>query len=335
MSNVELRGFYIAVDDEYEFGRDLLSQRMDSFDKSPTELLPSDGAKYFFEHWRDTRLPTDALIALASENHKLQQMIISPPQNRHHNIKYDSNDEDLIFAVTHIQNFFRRQAFTLKNIGAQPFLFPPGHPVSRTFYKQHPLANYRPEKQNYYIPSSMYDSILFAEREAELIGILVDLGATKIRVYLSSASASKSDLTISGKVEIGAAELAAKLECMNESEQESFDNREFELEGSSWHQDDTLDRAKYGWLNFEPAWEAIVKAREVGHCRNAEIELFKRSSFHTESDVAIKLRKHFAKAEASVAKSKSGTEVDRKLIQVEFGPVLPPQKQGWLTRLAG
>ncbi|MDY0012998.1 MAG: hypothetical protein RBS40_08930 [Rhodocyclaceae bacterium] len=27
---------------------------------------------------------------------------------------------------------------------------------------------------------------------------------------------------------------------------------------------DTLDRSKYGWLPFEPDWEALSKAREVG-----------------------------------------------------------------------
>lgn len=134
---------------------------------------------------------------------------------------------------------------------------------------------------------------------------------------------------------MSATEVAAKFKAMSASEQESFDNRELELDGFNWRQGDTLDRSKYGWLHFEPDWEALVKAREVGHCRTAEIELFKRTSFHTESESAIKLRKHFAKAEVSIAQASSGSEVDRKLIQVEFGPALPPKKRSWLAKLTG
>lgn len=334
MSKCELRSIYIAKDDEYEFGRNLLNQRMEGWDgEQDSELLPMGVVTYFFEDWRDTRLPTDALIAIASENHNLQKLIVCPPENGYTEIKYRKNNKDLVFAATHIQDFFRTQAFTLKNIGEQPFSFPPGHPVSRTFYKQHPLASYCPEKQNYYIPSSMYDLILFAEREAELIGILVDLGATKIRIFKSFEKSSHSNNATSGKLEISAVDVAAKFKSMNASEQESFDNRELELYGSSWHQGDSLDRSKYGWLNFEPEWETIVKARVVGHCKNAEIELFKRSTFHTESEASVKLRKHFAKAEVSTSQVNFGTEFERKLIQVEFGTVLPPKNTGWFAKL--
>lgn len=172
MSKGELRSLYIAKDDEYDFG---ISAAEPADEEK--KFLRWDAAKYFFEHWRDTRLPTDALITLASENQKLQELIISPPENRALiDLKYGVNNPNLVFAATHIHEFFRRQVFTQQSIGEQSFTFPPSHPVSRTFYKQHPLASYRPEKRNYFIPSSMYDAILFAEREAELIGILVDLG---------------------------------------------------------------------------------------------------------------------------------------------------------------
>jgi hypothetical protein len=36
-----------------------------------------------------------------------------------------------------------------------------------------------------------------------------------------------------------------------------------------------------------------------------------------------------------MAQASSGSEVDRKLIQVEFGPALPPKKMGWLAKLTG
>lgn len=330
MKKGELRSLYIAKDDEYDFG---ISAAEPADEKK--KFLRWDTARYFFGYWLDTRLPTDALITLASENHKLQELIISPPENRPYDFQFGRNNDDLVFAATRIQEFFRHQVFTQKSIGKQPFTFPPGHPVSRTFYKQHPLASYRPEKRNYFIPSSIYDAILFAEREAELIGILVDLGATKIRIFKSSSKSGHANIAVAGKVGMSAIEVAAKFKAMSASEQESFDNRELELDGSNWHQGDTLDRSKYGWLHFEPDWEALVKAREVGHCRTAEIELFKRTSFHTESESAIKLRTHFAKAEVSIAQASSGSEVDHKLIQVEFGPALPPKKKSWLAKLTG
>lgn len=334
MSKGELRSLYIAKDDEYEFGSTFSGRKAESWiSPALSAFLPHDAAIYFFNEWSETRLPTDVLIDLSSDNHRLQQLIISPPVSRSHDIRAGKDSEDLVFAVSNIQEFFRHRAFTLKNIGEQPFTFPPGHPVSRTFYKQHPLASYRPEKRNYYIPSSMYDSTLFAEREAELMGIFVDLGATKIRIFTSSAYSSSSTIASTGKIGMGAFEAAAKFKALSESEKESFDNRELVLDGQVWHQGNVLDRTKYGWLSFEPEWEAIVKAREVGHCRTAEIELFKRSTFHTESESAVKLRQHFAKAEASTSQAKSGTEVDHKLIQVEFGPVLPLKKKSWLAKL--
>jgi hypothetical protein len=334
VSKGELRSLYIAKDDEYEFGSSLSGQREESWLPNVLSVfLPHDAATYFFDGRNETRLPTDALIDLSSDNHRLQQLIISPPESRSHDRQAGKDSEDLVFAVSHIQEFFRHRAFTLKNIGEQPFTFPPGHPVSRTFYKQHPLASYRLEKRNYYIPSSMYDSTLFSEREAELMGIFVDLGATKIRIFTSSACSSSSTIASTGKIGMGAFEAAAKFKALSESEKESFDNRELVLDGQVWHQGNALDRTKYGWLSFEPEWEAIVKAREVGHCRTAEIELFKRSTFHTESESSVKLRKHFAKAEAATSQAKSGTEVDHKLIQVEFGPALPPKKKSWLAKL--
>lgn len=326
MSKGELRSLYIAKDDEYLLGKSLLDQREPSLEKIEIEGIRFDSAEYFFKANSSTRLPVDVLVDVAESNHRLEKLILSPPYGA---------GPDTVLAATYIQEFFHHHAFTLDSIGEQSFTFPPGHPVSRTFYKQHPLASYRPEKRNYFIPSSMYDAILFAEREAELIGILVDLGATKIRIFKSSSKSGHANIAVAGKVGMSATEVAAKFKAMSASEQESFDNRELELDGFNWHQGDTLDRSKYGWLHFEPDWEALVKAREVGHCRTAEIELFKRTSFHTDSESAIKLRKHFAKAEVSIAQASSGSEVDRKLIQVEFGPALPPKKKSWLAKLTG
>ncbi|MGB3511853.1 MAG: hypothetical protein WBA93_21975 [Microcoleaceae cyanobacterium] len=56
----------------------------------------------------------------------------------------------------------------------EDFDFPPGHPLPGKLYRAHPLKS----KSNKYIPIEVFDSLLYAEREAELIRLLVDLGAT-------------------------------------------------------------------------------------------------------------------------------------------------------------
>ncbi|NEQ41517.1 MAG: hypothetical protein F6K40_37120 [Okeania sp. SIO3I5] len=60
----------------------------------------------------------------------------------------------------------------------EDFDFPPGHPLPGKLYRAHPLKS----KSNKYIPIEVFDSLLYAEREAELIRLLVDLGATKITI---------------------------------------------------------------------------------------------------------------------------------------------------------
>lgn len=60
----------------------------------------------------------------------------------------------------------------------EDFDFPPGHPLPGKLYRAHPLKS----KSNKYIPIEVFDSLLYAEREAELIRLLVDLGATQITI---------------------------------------------------------------------------------------------------------------------------------------------------------
>ena len=60
----------------------------------------------------------------------------------------------------------------------EDFDFPPGHRLPGKLYRAHPLKS----KSNKYIPIEVFDSLLYAEREAELIRLLVDLGATKITI---------------------------------------------------------------------------------------------------------------------------------------------------------
>ena len=64
------------------------------------------------------------------------------------------------------------------NVGTIPneIQFPLGHPLPGQMYRQHP---FNPKRHCYY-PVESYFSILFEEREQELIRLLGDLGAAKI-----------------------------------------------------------------------------------------------------------------------------------------------------------
>lgn len=182
----------------------------------------------------------------------------------------------------------------------------------------------------------IFDTILFAERERELNNILVEMGATKIRV--ANASAGKRNKRLENSVGISLKAIGGELSANSQqgAEQETVEVKHYALTGLAWHQGDRLDRSKYGWLNFEPEWQATVHAREVGQCQSAQIELYKRSSFHVETETSAKLRRHFLDVEIAAYRRESASQTDHKIIEIEFSPTLPPRKkQGWLSRLLG
>lgn len=331
---ISLKAIYIAKNDEYDQCSNLVAnttvqEGSEGFDFLIEQMTVESTLKNLFELGSSVRLPLELIIELANENNRFQQLAVAPP---FHNDK----DGHFAFMAQHVETFFSLHAFTCNGVSSKGFAFPPGHPVAGTLYRQHPLAAYLPEKQNVYIPSEIFDAILFAERERELNDILVEMGATKIRVANASASKRNKQSGASAGISFKAIGGAVSASSQQDSEQETVEAKQFALTGLAWHHGDRLDRSKYGWLNFEPEWQATVHAREVGQCQSARIELYKRSSFHVETEVSAKLRKHFVGVEISAHRRESGSQEDQRIIEVEFGPTLPPRKkQGWLSRLLG
>ena len=122
------------------------------------------------------------------------------------------------------------------------FKFPPSHPTPSTIYRRHPLKS----KQRHYYPAASYYSVIFEERETELIQILSDLGAVKIIVQ---------ELVVgnTGSETVGAAEV-------------------FEYAGQSWSPSMAFDQSKYSWLEHEPTWLRVIESRIHHRCLSTSFE---------------------------------------------------------------
>lgn len=126
--------------------------------------------------------------------------------------------------------------------------FSPGHPIANSAYRMHPLSRVDGAgKSNCYLSDDHFDRVLFEEREAELIKILICLGADNISI----SSCLSPELPSKG----------------------TDSTREFELKGVEWFSNSHLDRSLFPWLAYEPAWETVIMARELGGCTSARFEL--------------------------------------------------------------
>jgi hypothetical protein len=135
--------------------------------------------------------------------------------------------------------------------------FLPGHPIPGKLYRQHPLE----VRSDYYYPIDSYYFLLFDEREAELIQILSELGATKIVIQKESPG--------------GGATAAKALEFDNVDGQEQFKSGTsvFEYIGKSWSPQMDFDASRYIWLEYETMWKAVVDGRIRNGCLSASFEV--------------------------------------------------------------
>ncbi|MGK7929963.1 MAG: hypothetical protein AB4041_00825 [Microcystaceae cyanobacterium] len=144
--------------------------------------------------------------------------------------------------------------------------FPPGHPIPQKLYREHPLK----AKANHYIPVESYYSLLFEEREAELIRILAELGATKI--CIEEESNAQLTLNLEGEIEVQSiANVEGNIDTQNTKEYKKVRTQEYI--GKYWTPDLSFERSKYSWLDYEPTWEAIVEGRLNNGQLSAVIEL--------------------------------------------------------------
>ena len=162
------------------------------------------------------------------------------------------------------------------------FEFPPGHPLPGKLYRAHPLKS----KSNKYIPIEVFDSLLYAERETELICLLVDLGATKITIKEKKVGKTATEIEADAKL-TGAGRVEGKIEGDINQSDESI--RNLSLEGKPWSSEivEKFDEKNYSWLPYEPEWRAVAHSRLYGKCLTASIKLTNDDSYSISGKIGL------------------------------------------------
>lgn len=233
----------------------------------------------------------------------------------------EQKPEDIKHGLTQLGETLKRHALAVDRAKSE-FEFPPGHPAVGLAYRRHPLSTkLGPGGRPIYIPADQYDEILLEEREAELLMLLVDLGATKVSIIKqnSMSSTMKIEASAAGTGLHGEAHIGAHSD--TKSANQSADTRDFELQGRDLVQGDDFDESKFSWVRFEPSWAALIRARTIGFCTKAALEVRERSTYSADRglDAAIK-----AKVVNVNVAAKTTNEDEREkvyLVRVEFKPM--------------
>lgn len=219
--------------------------------------------------------------------------------------------------------YVQRHSLSRTQARESDYRFQPGHPVVGKAYRKHPLSDYsNRDNRNLYIPSDSYDAILLEERESELVKLLVQLGATKIRITKKVSDKTRSSISAEASVQVGpmgggAVSYAGKTEC----DTDSLDTREFSLTGKPWKADSKVDRENFLWLPYEPSWKAVVFAREVGGCLTASLEIKENTSFSTDKNLELSVKAKLVEVGAQAGISNLETGEKTYFVKAEFAPV--------------
>jgi len=227
-----------------------------------------------------------------------------------------------------LEEFLFSHAITIDLAAELGLVFPPGHPQVGVLYKRHPLSAVVPaKKENVYIPHDKYDEILMAEREAELLKLLVHLGATKIAI--SHNNNRRNGTNMSGEISVGSkavGEVEGSINLKNEGSNSSLDKRVFTLTGKQWDENEKLNREDFLWVSFEPSWEALIVAREVGGCTKAALDIRENTSFSSDRELMAKVEHAVYSGTASATLNKQRTEERIYFVEAEFSEIRQQQK---------
>ena len=214
---------------------------------------------------------------------------------------------------------------TLGEINELGCMFPPGHPLPGKLYRLHPLAEFSASKKsNLYIPSDTYHDVLYAEREAELIRILVYLGSVRISIRKSGSIAGNNAKKLGLRASnTSLASTSVGFKNDNTSSGSTLDTRTFLLEGYPWKRGDILDRTLFSWLPYEPSWESMVDAREIGGCTQAMIELKKVSAFSSRSVIEASINYGLNALEVESDSSRISALESSYIVEAEFSSTSP------------
>jgi hypothetical protein len=149
--------------------------------------------------------------------------------------------------------------------------FPPGHPLPSRFYLVHPLK----KNNNSYIPVETFESLLYRERESELIKILVDLGATEISIQGLSSSQLQGSINAESSAEyLG----GVRGEIGGGNDKSKSTSKVIKLNPKTYNPQN-FNSNKYIWLSYEPDWESMIHARLKGGCLSYSLELTLDTAF--------------------------------------------------------
>jgi hypothetical protein len=226
--------------------------------------------------------------------------------------------------IRELGNFLTKHALTIDMAKEKGCRFPPGHPQVDQAYRLHPLSNLPDSsKGGVYIPYECFDQVLLDEREAELMRLLVDLGATSISITEKNSVAEKSSLAAgiaATSSQIGSATISGGK--MDGSFRDNHETREFELVGKPWKRGDRLNRASYGWIDFEPSWGAIIAAREIGECTRATVEIREDATYSTNRQFSASFKTPLYGGDGSLDSVGSGESRKIYVFNVNFEPFL-------------
>lgn len=216
-------------------------------------------------------------------------------------------------SVDYWQNFVESIPYS---VSVQDYEFPPGHPMPGRFYRVHPLQ----PKNRKYIPLENFDSLLFAERENELIRLLVDLGATKISIQEVSSGKTEGSIKSGASLQ-GAGGIQGNVTGKNE--QSNTESRIIRLRGKPWVSDMSFNEKEYSWLPYEPAWESLVHARLKGGCLSTSVELTSDAYYSVSGKLGLTEGILENLAAFGVGADLAQFRQEKKLFLVEFADTLP------------
>ncbi len=241
------------------------------------------------------------------------------------------NDDMRARREAEVARFLERHAVSERNARAHGLRFAPGHPRAGEAYRLHPLAGVEGANRDlFYIPEASFDQVLLDEREAELLRLLVQLGATRISISERQTRNESAARSASGAVSaVGVGDARASSADKTGSRSDGLHTREFQLVGRPATRSDRIVEHEFAWLSFEPSWKSLVWARERGQCTRAVIELKEETDFSNERKMSAGLKAAaYGGASLEAAKALNQLETRSHMFQVDFAPFTGQMESG-------
>lgn len=218
-----------------------------------------------------------------------------------------------------IEHFLIKNGMTIRETRERGFKFPPGHPIVDQSYRLHPLANFsNTKKADTYMSESDYDNILLEEREAELLKILINLGATKIEIIEKDESDYISSTGANLEVDAGIGSAGVNGTTKSNKTNKIANTRIYNLVGKRWIDNDTLNRNDYAWLSYEPQWDTLITAREIGGCTTATVEIKQLSKYSADKEISASVKAKVYEMKGDMNNSKEHETNKSYIINVCF-----------------